>query len=117
MKSLILTLILSFSASAFAGQKNLLCAYIVGSAKRDSINKLPNTDKFKHCALSCQIGLRCSSTGTATLGLLKEIADLFGPGNSEWADMQANMKGIRYSRMRHVDSDYDCLQECSKDYD
>jgi hypothetical protein len=117
MKLITLALFLTVSTSTFASQKSLVCAYIVGTAKRDSINKLPNTDKFKHCALSCQIGLRCSSTGTATLGFLKEIADLFGPGNSEWADIQANMKGIRYSRMDHVNSDYDCLQECSKDYD
>jgi hypothetical protein len=81
-------------------------------------NKLPakSTDKFKHCALSCQLALRCSALDTMNLGILKEVWDLFTPGNAEWKDIEADATGIRFAITKQAVSDKECNNSCSNIY-
>jgi RHS repeat-associated protein len=54
-----------------------------------------DNDKYKHCVVSCYIDVTCDKTTAQAAGIGKEIKDIFGPGNAEWADWQADKEGIR----------------------
>lgn len=71
-------------------------------------------DKFKHCALSCMVARRCPHWEVEVVGVLKEVMDIFGPGNAEVADHLANRQGIRFSSMTKDDSD--CVRFCRQVY-
>lgn len=80
--------------------------------------KLPvkSSDKFKHCALSCQLALRCSAIDTMELGILKEIWDLVSPGNAEWADLEADALGIKFTINKEATTDKECFNKCGDTY-
>lgn len=69
-------------------------------------------DKFKHCAVSCMLSLRCPITDVIEIGLLKEGLDYLGYGSPEVADMEANMSGIRLVTKKKVKTDKACLDSC-----
>jgi hypothetical protein len=75
------------------------------------------TDKFKHCALSCQLALRCSSMDTLSLGILKELWDLISPGNAEWEDLVADVMGINFATNGEATNDKECNYQCKKIYE
>lgn len=56
------------------------------------------TDKQKHCRATAQIAASCSVPEARLAGILKEVADLFGKGNAEWADLRADWAGVRCAR-------------------
>lgn len=76
--------------------------------------KLPanTTDKFKHCALSCQLALRCDAMDTLSLGILKELWDLISPGNAEWEDLVADMEGTKLATSGEAETDKECNTQC-----
>ncbi len=95
----------------------IACAYIVAEELKPGIERIRGAwDKFKHCALSCQIGLICPPTDTLLLGLAKEIVDVFGPGNAEWADLKADHYGTMLSVQPSVRSNEQCNRGCAKRY-
>ena len=55
-------------------------------------------DKRLHCLVSAQIALQCSLTEAYLAGMGKEVLDLFGHGDAEWADWQADRVGIHCGR-------------------
>lgn len=108
-------MILSFRSSGFfsgVALAALLCGCIplreaersapssVGCARAALGDRLPPglPDKQKHCRAAALIAARCSVGEAALLGVMKEIRDLLGPGNAEWADLRANQAGIRCAR-------------------
>lgn len=100
---------------AKASTKTILCPlYYANSLKK----KLPSktTDKFKHCALSCQLALRCSAIDTMNLGILKEVWDLVSPGNAEWEDIKADARGIRFATTKQAVTDKECNNQCNNIY-
>lgn len=58
---------------------------------------------------------RCSKLGSWGIGVLKEIQDLFGKGNAEWADLKANRVGIYLSSK--VTHERGCLIPCLELFD
>jgi hypothetical protein len=76
----------------------------------------PSTDKFKHCALSCQLALRCSALDTMALGVMKEVWDLVSPGNAEWEDLKADAIGIEFVLRKQAVSDKECNRQCKNIY-
>lgn len=56
------------------------------------------TDKQKHCRATAAIAATCSVPEARLAGILKEVADLFGKGNAEWADLRADWAGVRCAR-------------------
>lgn len=124
MKTLLLILTLMASLNSFASQKSqkIVCAYIIGSSFEDDLRAHGGTDKFMHCAMSCYLASRCGSSESAVAGILKEVMDLFGPGNAEWDDLKADTVGVAlgtplyYSfKPRETKKKY-CLDECVKVY-
>jgi len=73
-------------------------------------------DKFKHCAVSCYLTLRCSSVEVLAVGALKEFKDLFDEGNAEVADLQADRFGIALVTNGKADHDRDCARRCEQRY-
>ncbi len=91
-----------------AEQKILCASYWAYKLKS---NLSPETsDKYKHCTLSCWLARRCPASQVLNLGIGKELADFFGYGNAEWADLIADMQGI--SLAKGPSSDRKCHQGC-----
>lgn len=55
-------------------------------------------DKPTHCMAAAMIARYCSNTEAALASIGKEIKDLFGAGDAEWADLQADREGIRCAK-------------------
>ena len=69
-------------------------------------------DKQMHCVASGLIAFHCSVTEAYLAGVGKEVKDVFGRGNAEWADLRADRKGIACSRAAINDAQiYTCCQQ------
>jgi hypothetical protein len=55
-------------------------------------------DKRLHCLVSAQIARQCSVSEAYLAGMGKELRDLFGAGDAEWADWRADRAGVRCGR-------------------
>lgn len=107
--------VLLFFVSSQVFANEMICSlWYLSSAKKYAEAQSNPRDKFKHCTLSCYLSLRCPSTEVWNLGLAKEFVDVFGPGNAEMADLEADMKGIIYSY--EVDTDKGCVNACNEAY-
>jgi hypothetical protein len=51
-------------------------------------------DKRLHCLASAQIAQQCSVIEAYIAGIGKEVSDMFGSGDPEWADWQADRAGV-----------------------
>jgi hypothetical protein len=60
-------------------------------------------DKRLHCLASAQIAQRCSVLEAYMAGIGKEVSDMLGRGDPEWADWQADRAGVSCGRT-HVDA-------------
>jgi hypothetical protein len=63
-----------------------------------------DNDKRLHCLVSAGIAQQCSVTEAYLAGIGKEISDLFGRGDPEWADWQADRAGISCGRSEAGDA-------------
>jgi hypothetical protein len=79
-------------------------------------NQSNDRDKFKHCAVSCYLTLRCSAIEVMAVGALKEFKDLFDEGNAEIADLEADRLGIRLVTNGKADHDRECARRCEQHY-
>jgi hypothetical protein len=50
------------------------------------------------------------------VGVLKEFYDAMGYGNAEFADLIADLKGIRLVKKQQAKHDTDCVQLCDRMY-
>lgn len=73
-------------------------------------------DKLKHCSLSCMLSIHCLTAEVAVVGVAKEIADIFGPGNAEFEDLQADYKGIAIYTEHKVKKYSECVRLCEIPY-
>lgn len=73
--------------------------------------KLPEalTDKRTHCLATGLIARYCSGTEAYMAGAGKELKDLLGAGDAEWADWRADRSGIACAREAGNDT---ALAEC-----
>ena len=62
-------------------------------------------DKYKHCVVSCYISDECGHFAAALAGIGKEVKDMFGPGNAEWADWKADVSGMDCSKNKQKGGD------------
>lgn len=120
MKKIALILSMLISTQLFAQTNtnvDLVCAYNAGMKYKDIVKfEQKAHDKFRHCTISCVIGLECGITSSAIIGIAKEIADVFGTGTPEWEDLLADVLGIRISRRASVSTLSDCAQACDDFY-
>lgn len=112
-KMTILILLLFCSTQAFA-EKILVCTVLHYSEVKKKVETEGSFDKYKHCAVSCLLTLRCSATEVMQLGVIKELADIVGPGNAEWDDLKADADGIRLVTTKKAKTDKQCIDQCKK---
>lgn len=55
----------------------------------------PELDKWQHCYVGCEIAswYPVGSLSASLLAVLKEIRDVIGHGNFDWADVRATLEG------------------------
>tara|TARA_B100001971_G_scaffold129103_1_gene119014 strand:- start:59480 stop:59878 length:399 start_codon:yes stop_codon:yes gene_type:complete len=93
-----------------------ICAIVQSQILKDDIIALGKNDKFMHCALSCQIALRCGGYESLSIGILKELWDLVTPGDADIKDIEADLRGIRLATRRQANNDYECINRCDLIY-
>lgn len=118
MKLLIAIILLSGSVLANAGSTpdKLICSIknakiVIPMAERHSTN-----DKNRHCSVSCMLSLRCQREEVMILGILKELKDVFGPGNAERDDLIADKYGIDLVKHGRARTDLECFEQCDLRY-
>ncbi len=115
MKLFLLFFILLVSeAYAQQGEK---CSRDYAQRAYSRLKQMPIKDKTMHCALSCDLSNKCTSGVSAVLGIAKEVYDVFGQGNAEWADLAADFNGIRLSKYGVARTANQCLISCSALYE
>jgi hypothetical protein len=68
-----------------------------------------DNDKRLHCLATAQITRQCSVSEAYLAGMGKELSDLFGSGDAEWADWQADRAGVNCGRAQNSMED---IQAC-----
>lgn len=108
---------LAVSSSSTVDAKKLRCTVShLDQAKKWSETQANRFDKFKHCAVSCYLSLRCPRREVLAVGVLKEFYDAMGYGNAELADLIADLKGIKIVKKKQAKHDSDCVQLCDQMY-
>ena len=102
-------------AHANSPRKTLLCSYRNIPHAQVWVDEQRNTyDKFKHCAVSCYLTLRCPARQVRAVGVLKEFRDLLGYGNAEIADIKADFYGVKLAKKKIALHDEDCSRICDE---
>lgn len=112
LKYLLLGLLISVPSLSQAK----LCSVFFASRLQSEVEEPLRTDKWKHCALSCMLARRCGGNDSFMLGILKELADVVGPGNAEWADLVADSDGVTLWRLGMGRTDTMCKGNCASLY-
>jgi hypothetical protein len=116
MRALILVLLgLTISTGAFSQEKEIpVCSIFYAKSVKAKLLPSNTLDKYKHCAVSCMLALRCGALDSANIGILKEIWDLFTPGNAEIDDLKADLIGIRFKTTKMATTDKECNNRCDE---
>jgi hypothetical protein len=111
-------ILLNFSFAETRREKIVRCSLKHIPAAQAWINEqyYNSYDKFKHCAVSCYLDLRCPRGQVGLVGILKEVKDAFGPGNAELADIKADFYGLKLVRKKLASTDEDCARKCDEKY-
>lgn len=116
-------LLISLSLSSFAAFANAasspeaagICSAFYANRLKAKIMRIEGkSDKFRHCALSCQFALRCGPVDSAAIGIVKELVDMVTPGNAEWDDLRADLVGVRFFLSKMTINDEECVQRCDE---
>jgi len=102
-------------SSSVQAKTTAICSYLYSHSAIKKVEKLQN-DKLKHCSVTCMLTLKCGAADALELGLLKEIKDLFGEGNAEWADLEANQTGAYQAIIGRARNDRECISRCQDYY-
>lgn len=116
MKILIAFLSLIISSSLYAKEALIICPMYHYSSVKKTVEASGQFDKYKHCAVSCLLALRCPAVDVLELGVLKELADTVGPGNAEMADLKADYYGVALAASKKVKTDKSCILQCHLKY-
>lgn len=94
----------------------MVCSIVFYSKVKKIVESKGDFDKYKHCAVSCLLALRCPAKEVMHLGILKEGLDLIGPGNAEMDDLKADFTGVGFVTKKKVKTDEECIQQCHQVY-
>ena len=70
------------------------------------------SDDQAHCVAAAVIAARCSVGEAVLASVGKEIADVFGRGDAQWRDLQADRRGIACARDTFPNGDMAALAQC-----
>jgi hypothetical protein len=95
-----LTILLLAELAGCASTAPRLARSSHGCMRAVVIDKVPADlpERRAHCIAAGLIARYCSSTEAYMAGAGKEVIDLIGPGNAEWADWKADRAGIDCAR-------------------
>ncbi|MGC3981727.1 MAG: hypothetical protein QM808_10730 [Steroidobacteraceae bacterium] len=93
LRPLLLITVLSITACTSLQPRPAASSYACMKAVRDQ-QPADLPDKRLHCVASAQIARQCSVSEAYLAGIGKELRDLFGSGDPEWADWQADRAGV-----------------------
>mgnify|MGYP003640430315 CR=1 FL=1 len=116
MRYWLIVLIFITSFSTQAASSAAMCSLLYSGRLKQQVELPGVSDKWKHCALSCLLARRCGAEDSFLLGIIKELADVVGPGNAEWADLQADLNGVTLWLMGMGKSDQMCKDQCLSIY-
>ena len=113
-KIAILIILTLFSLQSLAKDESttMICSALNYKKVKAKVEAEGSYDKFKHCAVSCLLALRCPAVEVMQLGILKELADIFGAGNAEWDDLKADADGVKLVTSKKAKTDKECFQGC-----
>ena len=115
MKTFILLTLTFFTLSTIADSRQL-CTIKTANKYLPQVEKHSDYDKNRHCAISCIMAVKCNDNETLLAGFMKEVKDVFGPGNAEWADYEADKTGIRLVKTKRAQTVKECFQQCDLYY-
>ena len=104
------------STTLFAKEELIICPLFHASSVKKIVEASGQYDKFKHCGGSCILTLRCPAVDVMELGILKELADMVGPGNAEMADLKADYIGVALAVKGKAKTEKTCLAQCHNLY-
>ena len=110
--TLVIIALLMVMSSSFANEKVALCSIFHANSVKAKLIQNNNNDKYKHCAVSCMLALRCGAIDSLNIGILKEVWDMFTPGDADIKDIKADMIGIEFYLNKMAVSDKECNQRC-----
>jgi hypothetical protein len=117
MKILILGLIFSALFSPVkADDESFVCLMTNAQPIYNYYDSMEVNDKFKHCSASCELAIKCGSYSSMSVGVFKEIWDLFGPGNADINDIAADYYGIDLFKKRKAFDRKSCQLHCGQKY-
>ena len=116
MFRILLLLTLVIPLNLWAEEAAVICPIYHYKSVKKIAESSGQYDKFKHCAVSCLLTLRCPAVDVLEIGILKELADVVGPGNAELDDLKANFDGVDLVVKKKVKTDKACLAGCHKLY-
>lgn len=116
MIKLFALLIIFTATNVYAEQAVIVCPTFYYSSVKKTVEANGAHDKFKHCAVSCLLALRCPAVDVLELGILKELLDVVGPGNAEMNDLRADYHGVGLVTSLKAKTDKACISYCHKQY-
>lgn len=117
MKLILLSLVVTLSTMASAHAKPaVLCSLLQIKRVIPIAEKHSKNDKNRHCTVSCMLTLKCPAEEVLTVGFLKELKDLFGPGEADIKDIEADALGVGLAATWAARSDSQCLSQCDLYY-
>jgi hypothetical protein len=112
----LLCLFSSFVVLAEEKQAIPICSMLYASSVKKIVEANGTFDKFKHCSVSCMLTLRCPAIDVLEIGILKELADVVGPGNAEMDDLRADYAGVDLVVSKKARTDRNCMDQCHSLY-
>lgn len=116
MHRFIPVVLILISFNLHAKQKAVICPMVYYNSVKRNVEASGSYDKFKHCAVSCLLALRCSGVDVLQVGILKELMDLAGPGNADMRDLKADYEGVELVMRNQAANDNSCLESCHRLY-
>ncbi len=114
---IIILLILAAPSLGLAKQEDApLCSLLYLKKVRKRVEERSSYDKFKHCSVSCLLARRCPGFDVFELGVIKELVDIVGPGNAEFADLRADHIGVKLGEKLRSAGDEACFKSCSEEF-
>lgn len=114
MKLFLAIFILSFSSFSMAAPtgSTFVCSLLnLKRVKAIAINH-SRFDKNRHCSVSCMLTLKCPALEVLSVGVIKEIKDLLGPGTPDINDIKADAFGVDLVLSQAARNDTQCLSQC-----
>lgn len=103
-------------ANTSAKDSAMICSMYHYKEVKKIVEANGSYDKYKHCAVSCLLALRCPASEVRQLGVIKEGLDVVGPGNAEMADLEADFRGVKFATSKKAKTDKQCMTLCQSHY-